>query len=779
MPVHVNPPQNNSATAPYNFVPLPNQILSVAEGIQVHDARIKPWEMHDQYIPDTHSGSVKFRVKTLTPLFIRGARNRQGDHWDTRESRLRPAPYTTHDGHPAIPGSSLRGMVRSLVEILSFSKIQPVSNNKPFFRSVADDRIGRTYRVRMTADEAERRGGILRISEAGTVIETREVLRVRRDILRDRDIVIFDPQNSNYTPPWPPQHSPCWVKVNPRRNEVSNIELTEPESAREWHTGVLVLTGNAPAKKCEFVFVDSKPEEIQVPDAFLQRFHDNDQITQWQQSAYPKDQPSANARRSPGHLRDGEPVFFVCTQDSKSDENPNGLVFLGRAGMFRFPYDRTPHDLVPDYLRNADVDLTEAMFGKVDKHGARAFKGRLRFLDAIAVKGGPHWCESTLVPPILSSPKLTTFQHYLTQDGRQGRHGLTTYISGDHTTIRGHKLYWHRYDQNSNLTQFQEPNQHGQKLADLREQGTRHTQHTIIRPIRSGVVFSGQIHFENLTNLELGALLHALELPGGCAHRLGMGRPLGLGSIQISVESLNLVDRMARYRAWQATGESQGDPERFRREFEIAVVEHATKSQETMLSTREGLRKIARLDALFQILTWNARPARTDTEYMPLANFRNRPILRTPHAVMSEEEPWPDEDSPIPAANTVTSARRDAQRESNAQAQNPRTAEPRDPIAQSAPRAAIPASLIARVGQRIRVELLSEKTRKGGWRARSHEYELEGHIQNWSEVPGDKQSGDQIEVEVKIVKGHDSAFAVPPLENTATNIKNPKAKQKN
>jgi hypothetical protein len=33
-------------------------------------------------------------------------------------------------------------------------------------------------------------------------------------------------------------------------------------------------------------------------------------------------------------------------------------VFLGRAAMFRFPYDRTPQELIPQGLREASIDLT-------------------------------------------------------------------------------------------------------------------------------------------------------------------------------------------------------------------------------------------------------------------------------------------------------------------------------------------------------------------------------------------------------------------------------------
>jgi hypothetical protein len=315
--------------------------------------------------------------------------------------------------------------------------------------------------------------------------------------------------------------------------------------------------------------------------------------------------------------------------------------------MFRFPYDLSPNDLVPDAIRNVPLDLAEAMFGKVDDN--RSVKGRVQFEDAVATSGGPPWCEAVLVPHILSAPKPTTFQHYLTQDGTKGKEQLTTYIDGDRTTIRGHKLYWHR-DDGSGASQIKEGADHDRLLQDLRGDSPRDTQHTIIRPVRAGVTFAGRIRFENLTELELGALLHALQLPEDCAHRLGMGKPLGLGSIRISA-SVKVIDRVARYRTWQASGlQEDEDGTRFRDAFARAMLDHARKAQEPMLDGQGGLRQIARLDSMFRLLGWQGRPEPVKTAYMARPQlFRDRPVLPTPHRVMGAGEPR-SSDVPMPAS---------------------------------------------------------------------------------------------------------------------------------
>jgi CRISPR-associated protein (TIGR03986 family) len=665
MPRHINPTsQERLANAPYNFVPLPERIFTVADGIEVNGKKISPWEMHDQFVPGTHSGWIDVTIETLTPLYIRSAVRSDGDgNWDDRDTRLRPEPYTRSDGTPAIPGSSLRGMVRSLVEILSFSKIEPVTEAQPFFRTVADDRIGRAYRARMVRAGQKPQGGILRFDGSEASIEPREVVRVKRERLRG---IQFNPRNPNYTPPWPQQHGPCWVKLGGGSDAVEAISVGgDCPAGTGWRRGTLVLTGNAPNKKREFVFLDPDgptPDEVVVPEPIWTRFHDEDQITQWQERAFPRNQPRGTRRRGAGHLRDGEPVFFLTDSERVCEENPAGLVFLGRAGMFRFPYDRSPADLVPTALSTASLDLAEAMFGKVDRHAT--IKGRVRVEDAVATAGGPDWLESILVPQILSAPKPTTFQHYLTQDGQRGKEQLTTYLEGDHTTIRGHKVYWHRWgpeelagvridhvvvrEQGREVKKAHDEVRTELQGPDAKE---KHTQHTILQPVKAGVTFRGRVRFENLTDLELGALLEALQLPDGCCHRLGMGKPLGLGSVRIA-SRLQLVDRAARYGAWQASDVQENeDGSRFRSAFEAAMLRHARASNETLLANRQGLRQVGRLNALYQILTWSSRPAPGATGYMDLTRFRQRPVLPTPHAVAGSDEPAWRNDPPRPGSS--------------------------------------------------------------------------------------------------------------------------------
>lgn len=696
MPRHINPTSSDrTATAPYNFVPLPNRVFTVEDGIEVDGQKIKPWEQQDRFIPGTYSGWIDLEIEALTPIYIRGAATRKEDgEWDGREARVRPEPYMLPDGRPAIPGSSLRGMVRTLVEILAFAKIPPVSKAKLFYRDVSQGRIGEIYRKNFIEELGQiSRGKDISsghfvcnqapgyrsrvcagfIDARSKEIRKCEIARVEHNLIKkvfnqpvldgrgpqaipnqkiqyQKVLVSLDPKPENYFYKANNRHSHFYLQFR----KVHDMLITNDQNDKqEWmkkgyREGTLVITGGMPNKHLEFVFLDiNSYERIKIPEDVWDSFNHDNQITQWQERAFPLNGPRSKLRKRAGGLSHGQPVFYLLDEFQKSKKNPDGLVFLGRASMFRLPYDLSPFDLVPEEIRNAPLDLAEAMFGKVDEDEKWAIKGRVFFEDAVAVEDGQGLLEGKIVPKILSSPKPTSYQNYLTQDGTKDQHHLTSYFREDSTTIRGHKLYWHRWCEEKGLLEVREGKDHDEILKNLLSEHPqdKYKQHTVIQPVKSGLYFRGRIRFENLTDLELGALLSALELPEHCAHKLGMGKPLGLGSVRIKPR-LRLIDRMKRYQSWSAKGDHEEDGRRFREVFEKAILDHAQKTHETFVSHEKTFDTIARIDALFRILQWKNRPELSKTAYMGLERFRQRPVLPTPHQVLGIPEPdWP-EDSP-------------------------------------------------------------------------------------------------------------------------------------
>ena len=706
MPRHINPTKaQRTATAPYNFVPLPESVFTASGAAPTVDAQtLRLWEHRDAFVPGTFSGWIDLEIETLTPLYIRGPVRQRNGKWDTPDARVRPQPYATVGGRPVIPGSTLRGAIRSLVEILSFAKIRPVTRSKPFFRDISPSRISAEYRKYFVEDLGQLSRGIdIAADEEVNVKAPGYAARVRagfidfqRRTIRECDFsrvehrkitsafpqgMLHDGNGPMATPSWTVQHQQCYVNVDSTPQDYffkSQVTTTGDGRVRERHPdlylrfrkvhrlsaspanglieGTLVFSGGVPRKHLEFVFLEPQSKRgIPVPDSIWQRFHDDDQISQWQERAFPRDRPERRSREQPGALRDGEPVFFLSDDIEKSEDNPEGLLFLGRAQLFRFPYDLSPNDIVPAKLRDGPLDLAEALFGCVasGKNSEEfTLKGRVYFEDGIANSGGPPWTEEMFAPRILSAPKPTAFQYYLTQDGTRSARELTTYLRTDSTTIRGHKLYWHRWDDDKRLDEAKEPEKQEERLKDLTQgQENRHKQHTVIQPVKPGLRFTSRIRFENVTDVELGALIAALDLPDQCAHKIGMGQPLGLGSVRIQTK-LHVMDREERCRKWDTHGVADDDGKRFQDAFESTIMKHAEATDETFVAANQklrGLRRIARLDVLFLMLEWEKRPRLDQTKSITdLNEFRKRPVLPTPHKVAGRPEPSWRSDPPCP-----------------------------------------------------------------------------------------------------------------------------------
>jgi CRISPR-associated protein (TIGR03986 family) len=646
------------STAPYNFVPLPESVRLVEQ----------PIPGHDHYLGGL-TGYFDCTLTTLTPLYTRTALKPEFfAHWgdDIRKLMKDPVASETYAQffhidnmeEPLIPGSTLRGMVRSLIEIAASGKILWVSDEKLFYRTVDNSTIGKEYSARMTGKV---KGGILRKNADGYYIEECVVLRVQRDKLGGAT-ALYEGAPPNKRPKWadsatpPHQYAPVWVRVAANGWAVEELRYS---ATKGYRAGRLVITGDIPRKRKEFVFLDpaSNTAHIAVSEELIHQLQSEHQITQWQENAFPPDKPTPGSRSRPGMLRsnvhleqEGDPVFYLIEGGK--------LVFLGRAQMFRLPYDHSPLDMVPAALRshlNQDgqevFDLAEAMFGYTPEIGANGKRksgraGRVYFGDArfAEARNGLWLSDAPMTPKILGSPKPTAFQHYLVQNRQRGhdpdqKDHLAHYgtPTPTETIVRGHKLYWHRQSVVENKAEFEEEKSFS---------WDSDTQHTQIRPVRDGVTFKFRVHFENLLDYEVGALLWALTMPGGSdeqyRHKIGMGKALGLGSAEISAD-LHLTTRGV-----SASGVDQPvQPEKKGRYEQLFVGQdwHRAEQKTTEEEDKEFLKAFAgfavgqpdmeafmadsRIRLLLTMLRWPG-PSVDDTQTMSLEAFKVRPVLPTP-----------------------------------------------------------------------------------------------------------------------------------------------------
>ncbi len=680
LPRHIDDIDDESgkrkAHAPYNFVELPNKILEVNPEFLLHQNR------YYSKNENRYTGRFECILTTNSPLYIRCGLTREEFECGTETKDLPDFFYTeAKTKKPVLPGSSLRGMLRNIIEIVSFSKIVRVSGKKVFYRSLGDKSIQKIYTYNFIEESelphpdnpskkipcyrSKVHAGFLRKRIDSYVIEVCHYGRIDRNKIpyfsNQPRPALYLGKKPGATPNWKYQHQSIYVDIDAeeenhffQRQETINkkngksqerhpdiflqyrsVKSASLEALSGMKPATLLITGDMQNKHLEFVFLHEIIKEYPVSDEVIQSFQDDGQITKWQEDAFPKDKPNYNCRQKDGFIQDGEPVFFLL------DDRQETVRFMGRAQMFRLPYNSSPFELIPESLRNLSViDIADSIFGYLDGKGKKQDRaGRIFISDANCRGSDNIWCKEdlkkTLTPKILASPKLTTFQHYLVQSSTD-RNRLRHYsFDGEEekTVIRGHKLYWHKPD--VKCEDIQETDR--EKIERSR------SQYTDIKPIKAGVSFNFNIHFENLNNIELGALLWVLNIAQDEQYclSLGMGKPLGMGAVKISHE-LHLSDRSSRYsklfneNQWLTGEEDQNDTALKHtacvEAFEDYVVNNIDENDHPEGCKATKLEEIPRIQMLLAMLRCDNPPAAEETRYMTIEpnEYKDRPVLPTP-----------------------------------------------------------------------------------------------------------------------------------------------------
>lgn len=556
------------AKAPYNFIPLN---MSVVEGEYPPDL--------NKYHESRLTGYIDCRLETLTPLYIR----------DTSDNIVQEAKenpdFFSPGGRLKIPGSSLRGMIRNLVEIVSWGKFKFFDDKLFYYRGLADmSSLRKEYRDNMSSNDRDTGKSIYKFN-AGYLMK----------------------DGLNYF------IIPAILEEGKQFTQVKKRDKTEEFKVEKQANGkYLVVSGKMQKKEHDWLInpPDFGAERILIPRKDI-LFYDSDE------NRYKDDNKKPECARKDGDLlrllRCSEnnltPCFYIKWKDRKGEDR----VAFGHTGYFRLAYKKSIEEHIPEYLKDeSKLDIAEAIFGKESSHASRVF-----FEDAALLPGQKDVLMPEKSPKILSGPKPTTFQHYLRQDGKELK---TLNHWNSECYIRGHKLYWHRNNKDW----------HEKEIINDK-------QHTIIRAVKPGTIFNFRIRFENLSKVELGALLFVLDLPKNHYHKLGMGKPLGLGSVKIT-PSLFLTDRKKRYtrlfenNKWYLALEETSMGE-YKRDFEEYIL---GKIKEDERGNARSLWDVGRMRELRVMLDWgnvSKKDWLEKTRYMELGEFKSRRVLPKPSEV--------------------------------------------------------------------------------------------------------------------------------------------------
>lgn len=547
-PDHISKDDMQAISAPYNFVPLADWVHIPSWWEQVS---------HDHPFKDGLCGEIHYALTATSPLLVGGTHIKPEPTGNNEWSIGEVHPFQLPDGRYAIPGSGLKGMLRSVIEIAGFGRMRLVDEVRPGLRDIS--KADSVYALRVKGKIKP--GFLEQLADGSHRIIPCEMRRLdhrklakwlgvsemKRDHRNNGEVpapIFSSSRHSEVSKKYAHWSTLCkkhgfsdpyQIPVNINDSEVTGLngttdvfpvltgQVSDMRANRRINNGKEIK-----GKYKDFVFFN--PDEkraIAVSNDVWRDFldvHGNDE-----NERSPMSWPGFWRR----HYNQGTqvPVFYL---------EDKGHLRIGLAFMPKLAGDYSTLDLI----ENADSahrqtpgkefghDLADLLFGSVNaKQQSDALRGRVSFETAVATSTPTVTQQPST---ILNTPKASYFPNYLTQQSDPAKGILNskhyaTYIDGGGKppTVRGFKRYPARPQDRTKV----------QKLT--REQSDpKHNKVNIRLHTLDDAIFSGRIIFHNLKPAELGALLWALTWDGNhqLRHGLGMGKSFGFGQVRIDID---------------------------------------------------------------------------------------------------------------------------------------------------------------------------------------------------------------------------------------------------
>lgn len=455
------------------------------------------------------------------------------------------------DGKPTIPGSSLRGMLRSLYEAASNSCL-------PFL--MAEPKRPISQRTPLYA--AFHRRGLLEYDMAKNTWSLWRARAVRNQVLgSDVGDAVYKQDDKAYKN----AQRVAFTRVKdadgferfhiePDGSKDSDVEYGYLQfsipvvKSNKYYVAILTKTGDAPIHQW-------KPGDSSPWDSLNGSVYDTCQNTAFHKRPTPSTQAALFQAMNTVKQKGGMiPVYFF-----EVERNGEKLYYFSGAAAGRVQQRRKWPEIMGPYSPCDGKNLCPAcaLFGTASGTG---LKGRLRFTDASPLRKLNEQ-EHTL--SILSGPRPSAFEFYLRKpEDPQGREitywnfdyfgfrtqkqvkytdkdGVekektlerTEYDDLPEATPRGRKMYWH-----------------SQPAPDSREKSDHNSTMTAVFPAdpRDGLAdFRSRIYFDRITEAQLRDVIWIVTLgendPDSTrCQKLGHAKPLGYGSVKLTVAGCQL-----------------------------------------------------------------------------------------------------------------------------------------------------------------------------------------------------------------------------------------------
>lgn len=573
------PSEDIYSKTPYNFVPLNENILLQSifhkEKLDDKPESLKPDCTNNQFSKEKYTGSIKISIENETPLFIGAYKKESKVHRGFSEIE----PYKIN-GKPAIPGSSIRGMLYSLIEVFGFGPMVNLVDKPVYFRSTILD----------FQNQTELRFGVLSYEQGNYKIYD------FNDKVEKLDLRIYH-------------------KELQLIDDVNYLGLSSGKIMKRVHS-FGVSKSKLDFNKCKVY--DSLSIKKVIEDYKFDANRSDQIDNRIDILKYAKD----HIIKIKGTQINGCPIWFGVEGDE--------IKSIGHAKYHRIPAQNRTIDLLPTKHREAfnkrqrednkqpyELSLAERIFGTSE---FRATKVRIE--DATSKNASldqQHLLKS------LQSPKIKSANLYLEAPNEEP--DWQEPDSGQ--KLRGFKMYYNKsdgyiwYDSIAQRNDFMDDESFRKKLSQQKKL------QSLISPINPKAWFETYIHFTDLTNYELGALLFSLQLPDGLRHSLGMGKPYGLGRVKIDIEELKRFNIKMRYSSDLQSGESLLKKEEIQKlinDFEKFILDEIGEKG------TNNLWEVDRFQNAYGLMQLrNNQSDDVKSEYMNLNSFKQkRPIINDP-----------------------------------------------------------------------------------------------------------------------------------------------------
>ncbi len=475
---------------PYSFVGLSNDVLTLDNSEDNNEVDNLNY-VQDVPFEDGYSGKIEIDFESLTKFCVLGAEEHN----------------TNICGRYYVPGSSIKGMLRTVFEMITFSNIKNnIEDNKYSMRNLHSN----DYELKDLKKGDQKPGFIIKVNGEYYIQEC-EFTRYRYEDPKRIETTISDIY----------KNLDIFKFKRAKTKEKYNLLKTRFMYDNNGNDAMWFFSGPMANKKHEFLLsipTFSEKKSLIISENVWNEFlfiheeeNENDSWKYWR--GILKNYKSFDDVKKEGVV----PCFF-----RKREGN---IIDLGLAYLYRVPYPKSIHHYLPQNLRNnRGIDIAQAVFGYVNSKDA--LKGRVIVGNSLLGKDAKPGKAQTF---IMGAPKPTYFQFYVKQDkqkfDKNGKPITNTFFTNN-AQINGYKRY---LIHNKEI----EGNEPQSKVTST------------FYPMPENTKFTTTVYFHNLLDYELGALLSAITFCKNqhtCFHSLGYAKPFGYGKLRVEDCKITVIE---------------------------------------------------------------------------------------------------------------------------------------------------------------------------------------------------------------------------------------------